>query len=89
MKVGSAMPQAAEDGAGTGPEIAALEVAVGVEVRGPGDEPDANLPLDAAAIADGLEAGAAGGVAHAQIAVAQSTPSTFDVVLEGIRSSRS
>jgi probable F420-dependent oxidoreductase len=71
-----------------GRDPATLEVTVGVEVRGPGDEPGANLPLDAAAIADGLEAWAAEGVAHVQIAVALSTPSTFDVVLEGIRRSR-
>jgi alkanesulfonate monooxygenase SsuD/methylene tetrahydromethanopterin reductase-like flavin-dependent oxidoreductase (luciferase family) len=70
-----------------GRDPATLEVTVGVEVRGSGDEPGANLPLDAAAIADALGAWAAEGVAHVQIAVAQSTPSTFDVVLEGIRRS--
>jgi alkanesulfonate monooxygenase SsuD/methylene tetrahydromethanopterin reductase-like flavin-dependent oxidoreductase (luciferase family) len=68
-----------------GREPATLEVTVGVEVRGPGDEPGANLPLDAAAIAAGLEAWASEGVAHVQIMMAYSTPSAFEVVLEGIR----
>jgi probable F420-dependent oxidoreductase len=66
---------------------ATLDVTVGVEVRGPDEEPG-GLPLDAAAIADGLAAWAALGVAHVQVAMARTTPETLDVVLDGIARSR-
>ena len=67
-----------------GRDPATLDVTVGVEVRGPDEEPG-GLPLDAPAIADGLAAWAALGVAHVQAAMARTTPETLDVVLEGIR----
>ena len=71
-----------------GREPATLDVTVGVEVRGPDDGPGADLPLDASAIAEGLAAWAAEGAAHVQVATALLTPSTADVILEGIRRSR-
>jgi alkanesulfonate monooxygenase SsuD/methylene tetrahydromethanopterin reductase-like flavin-dependent oxidoreductase (luciferase family) len=67
-----------------GRDPATLDVTVGVEVRGPDEEPG-GLPLDPMAIADGLAAWAALGVAHVQIAMARTTPGAVDVVLEGIR----
>jgi hypothetical protein len=43
------------------------------------------VALDAAAIADALEAWAAEGVAHVQIGAWPATPTTWEPVLEGIR----
>jgi probable F420-dependent oxidoreductase len=66
-----------------GRDPATLEVTVGVEVRGPDEEPG-GLALDASAIADGLAAWAALGVHHVQVAMARVTAETADVLLEGI-----
>lgn len=70
-----------------GRDPATLDVTVGVEVRGPDEEPG-GLPLDASAIADGLAAWAALGVAHVQVAMARTTPETLVMVLDGIARSR-
>jgi probable F420-dependent oxidoreductase len=62
---------------------ATLELTVGVDVS-EGDE-GAHLPLDAAAIADGLAAWAAVGIDHLQIGMPMTTQATVDVVLDGLR----
>jgi len=64
---------------------ASLEVTVGIEVREPGGQPGAYLPLDADAIAAGLEAWVGEGVAHVQLRLSPCTGKTCDVALAGIR----
>lgn len=65
---------------------ATIALTVGVSVESPSsDGPARALPLDAAAIADGLAAWAAEGVGHVQLGLAESTPATYDVCLEGMR----
>jgi alkanesulfonate monooxygenase SsuD/methylene tetrahydromethanopterin reductase-like flavin-dependent oxidoreductase (luciferase family) len=69
-----------------GRDPASCELTVGVSVEPPsGDEPARALPLDAAAIADGLAAWAAEGVGHVQLGLPESTPATYDVCLNGMR----
>jgi alkanesulfonate monooxygenase SsuD/methylene tetrahydromethanopterin reductase-like flavin-dependent oxidoreductase (luciferase family) len=66
----------------------AVEVTVGLELGGDdADHPPGwrGLPLDAAAIGDGLALWSAEGVGHVQIGLVSSTRSTYDIVLEGIR----
>jgi len=59
-----------------------LDVTVGVSVDESGGE--AALPLDAAAIADGLAAWAAEGVDHLQFGMASTTPATVAVILDAV-----
>ena len=62
-----------------------IEILKGIDVTDATDEPDAHLPLDAAAIADGLAAWHAEGVDHVQLRVHRATQASFDVALAGIR----
>jgi alkanesulfonate monooxygenase SsuD/methylene tetrahydromethanopterin reductase-like flavin-dependent oxidoreductase (luciferase family) len=66
-----------------GRDPATLEVYVGVNAGG--DPEDPQLPLDPAAIADGLAEWAALGVAHVQLASWPATPASYETALEGIR----
>ena len=62
-----------------------IEILKGIDVTDDADEGDPHLPLDAAAIADGLAAWVAEGVGHVQLRVHRATQATFEVALEGIR----
>jgi probable F420-dependent oxidoreductase len=65
-----------------------VEVTVGLELGGDdSDHPPGwrGLPLDPAAIGEGLAAWAAEGVGHVQIGLVSSTRSTYDIVLDGLR----
>jgi probable F420-dependent oxidoreductase len=66
-----------------GRDPSTLELTVGVDVSDA--EEGVHLPLDAQAIADGLEAWATEGIGHLQIGMPMTTPATVDVVLDGIR----
>jgi alkanesulfonate monooxygenase SsuD/methylene tetrahydromethanopterin reductase-like flavin-dependent oxidoreductase (luciferase family) len=70
-----------------GRDPATLELAVGIDVS---NAPEgAHLPLDAAAIGDGLAAWAEQGIGHVQFALPETTASTVDVLLEGLGRFRS
>jgi alkanesulfonate monooxygenase SsuD/methylene tetrahydromethanopterin reductase-like flavin-dependent oxidoreductase (luciferase family) len=58
------------------------DVFVGINV---GEADDPHVALDAAAVADALEAWALEGVAHVQIGAWPATPATWEPVLEGIQ----
>lgn len=69
---------------------ATIGMTVGVDVGSPTtDGPPNSLPLDPAAIADGLAAWASEGVDHVQLGLAESTASTYRTCLEGISRFRS
>jgi alkanesulfonate monooxygenase SsuD/methylene tetrahydromethanopterin reductase-like flavin-dependent oxidoreductase (luciferase family) len=59
-----------------------LDITVGVSVDASGG--DAALPLDAAAIADGLAAWAAEGVDHLQFGMDSTTPETVAIILDAV-----
>lgn len=59
-----------------------LDITVGVSIDESGG--DAALPLDAAAIADGLAAWAAEGVDHLQFGMASTTPETVAIILDAV-----
>lgn len=64
-----------------------LEVTVGVDVNGPVESAPAgahHLPVDAAALADGLSAWSDQGVDHVQLGLEVCTPSALDVVIDAV-----
>jgi alkanesulfonate monooxygenase SsuD/methylene tetrahydromethanopterin reductase-like flavin-dependent oxidoreductase (luciferase family) len=69
---------------------ASIGMTVGVDVGSPptGVGPACSLPLDVGAIADGLAAWAAEGVAHVQLGLADSTAASYATCLEAIASFR-
>jgi alkanesulfonate monooxygenase SsuD/methylene tetrahydromethanopterin reductase-like flavin-dependent oxidoreductase (luciferase family) len=72
-----------EDACGLEGRARPPDVFAGVTVGGDPDEPQ--VPRDATAVADALEAWAAEGVAHIQIGAWPATARTWEPVLEGIR----
>ncbi|HEX5014752.1 MAG TPA: LLM class flavin-dependent oxidoreductase [Candidatus Limnocylindrales bacterium] len=70
--------------AAEGRDPSTIELTVGVNV-GRDAPPERQLPLDPAAIADGLNAWAELGIGHVQLGVDPMTPAGFEVALEGIR----
>jgi alkanesulfonate monooxygenase SsuD/methylene tetrahydromethanopterin reductase-like flavin-dependent oxidoreductase (luciferase family) len=68
--------------AAEGRDPATVEITVGVTVD---EAPDSNaLPLEAAAIADGLAAWAAEGVGHLQLGLTATTPKTVAVIVDAV-----
>ena len=71
-----------------GRDPATLQMMVGLTV-GASDPETRHIPLDPAALADGLAEWAAIGVSHAQLGVEPTSAASFETVLEGIERFRS
>ena len=70
-----------------GRDPGSLDITIGVEVHGPVERVGAgarHLPVDAAAIADGLAAWSDAGVDHVQLGLEVVSPSAVDVVLDAV-----
>jgi alkanesulfonate monooxygenase SsuD/methylene tetrahydromethanopterin reductase-like flavin-dependent oxidoreductase (luciferase family) len=66
-----------------GRDPATLELTVGVDVSADGEGP--HLPLEPAAIAEGLAAWAEQGIGHLQVGLPRTTTETTEILLDGLR----